>query len=232
VRVILASGRGHREMIECSQTLGLQDFLVSAQGALVQHLADGTVIYERPLQVELAKAVTDDGIHRGLTVFSFARDTIHAHRGEYWPDWFNAAVARGAVVIDTPDNLAAMAPLKVIWAITPDSLDEVARQADAKFATQPLATCITSSYSLEFTAPEANKAAGVRAVAEHYGIPTNQILAFGDGNNDVPMLEWAGLGVAMSQGTPAAHAAANLIAPAGDPETALARAIQQLLAAN
>jgi hydroxymethylpyrimidine pyrophosphatase-like HAD family hydrolase len=60
-------------------------------------------------------------------------------------------------------------------------------------------------------------------------VPASRVLAFGDGNNDAPMLAWAGLGVAMPHGRPAAHKAARRIAPGGDPETALARAIAHVL---
>jgi hydroxymethylpyrimidine pyrophosphatase-like HAD family hydrolase len=54
-------------------------------------------------------------------------------------------------------------------------------------------------------------------------------VAFGDGNNDAAMLAWAGLGVAMPHAAPSALAAADLIAPEGDPETALARAVELVL---
>jgi hydroxymethylpyrimidine pyrophosphatase-like HAD family hydrolase len=43
------------------------------------------------------------------------------------------------------------------------------------------------------------------------------------------MLAWAGMGVAMRHGNPAAIAAAKLISPPGPPETAFARAIDVLL---
>ena len=55
------------------------------------------------------------------------------------------------------------------------------------------------------------------------------MLAFGDGNNDAAMLAWAGLGVAMPHASEAALAAADRVAPAGNPETALARAVEMVL---
>ena len=49
------------------------------------------------------------------------------------------------------------------------------------------------------------------------------------GNNDVALLKWAGLGIAMPHGRAAARAAAKRVAPPGDPETALARAVAALV---
>jgi hydroxymethylpyrimidine pyrophosphatase-like HAD family hydrolase len=66
-------------------------------------------------------------------------------------------------------------------------------------------------------------------VAERLGVPRARVLAFGDGNNDAPMLAWAGLGVAMFHARPAAREAATFVAPAGDPETALARAVRAVI---
>lgn len=51
----------------------------------------------------------------------------------------------------------------------------------------------------------------------------------GDGNNDVEMLNWAGLGVAMSDARPSAKAAAAIVASPGDPKTSLARAAAAVL---
>lgn len=51
--------------------------------------------------------------------------------------------------------------------------------------------------SCECTALGINKASGIRRLAEHWGIAMEETMAFGDGANDIPMLETAGIGVAM-----------------------------------
>ncbi len=91
---------------------------------------------------------------------------------------------------------------------------------------------ITTAHLLEFNAPDATKATGVAAVAAHYGIAQAEVVAFGDSHNDVPMLHWAGLGVAMPHGLAEAREAADLISPDADPECALAAGIDMLLAGH
>lgn len=54
---------------------------------------------------------------------------------------------------------------------------------------------------LEVVNKSINKAVGVKAIADFYHVPIDNILAFGDENNDLEMLEFAGLGVAMLNGT-------------------------------
>lgn len=55
------------------------------------------------------------------------------------------------------------------------------------------------------------KEMGIAAAANHYGISREEVMVFGDGNNDVRMLRWAGLGVAMGNGSPAAKEAAAYV---------------------
>ena len=72
---------------------------------------------------------------------------------------------------------------------------------------------------------EASKAAGLAAIARDGNIPREAVLALGDGYNDVSMLSWAGLGIAMAHGHESARSAARQVSPPGDAGTALARAL-------
>jgi hypothetical protein len=88
---------------------------------------------------------------------------------------------------------------------------------------------VTNDRYLEFTASGAKEATGVASVASVLGIARERVLAFGDGNNDIPLLGWAGPGVAIPHGRLGACRAAGLIGPEGDPESALARAVDSVV---
>lgn len=60
---------------------------------------------------------------------------------------------------------------------------------------------------LEVMHPEADKGVALRALAERVGVPLEQIMAIGDGNNDLPMLQQAGLGILMGNAEPETHRA-------------------------
>ena len=61
------------------------------------------------------------------------------------------------------------------------------------------------------------KEVGIAAVAQRFGWKREEIMVFGDGDNDCRMLSWAGTGVALGNGTPAAKAAADYVtAPIGE----------------
>ena len=69
---------------------------------------------------------------------------------------------------------------------------------------------------LEFSAPGVNKATGVSIVATQYGIERERVLAFGDMPNDMEMLAWAGMGVAMANAEPLVQDAADVVTTSND----------------
>jgi Cof subfamily protein (haloacid dehalogenase superfamily) len=74
--------------------------------------------------------------------------------------------------------------------------------------------------------PQVNKGVALAVVAAHYGIAQRETMAVGDGMNDLPMLEWAGLGVAMGQAYPQVRAAADVVT-AALADDGLAQAIER-----
>lgn len=68
--------------------------------------------------------------------------------------------------------------------------------------------------NMEFTAGGVTKGVGLKKLCQELGIAADEVMAFGDGLNDVEMLEWAGLSFAMANGSDAAKAAAKGAAPA------------------
>ena len=80
---------------------------------------------------------------------------------------------------------------------------------------------------LEFNASAAHKGNALKRFAEHLGLTLDNCAAFGDGLNDLSMIEAAGLGVAMSNAVPEVKAAASRIAPSND-EDGVAVVLEEL----
>ncbi|HEX8910819.1 MAG TPA: Cof-type HAD-IIB family hydrolase [Humisphaera sp.] len=229
-RVVLASGRRHGNMLRYAKELGLDDFVISAQGAMVKHSVTGQSIHDAPLDRRLADELIELGIRTGLglVIFTPAGAFSSAPAKNAWTEKLHRDTGGDLVYVDRLPPGAADVVEKVLWCEDPARLAGMFATMSAQFAGRADVT-ITDPHLLEFTNPAATKAAGLAAVAEHYGVHRKETLAFGDGSNDVPMLGWAGLGVAMSHAKADAKAAADRVAPPGDAETSLARAIEAVL---
>ena len=227
-RIILATGRRHANALSNARLLGLDDFVVSTQGARAEHASTGEVIHTATLESADAKALIIEGRERGFTILLWLRDEIVAEGAARWIEHYYEQTHDDPVTLADPLDYLDQAVEKVVW--LQETLEVHAAQVEtAARAAGRFNAIMTTNHSLEFTAPRANKDDGVAAVARYYGIPREAVLAFGDGNNDASMLAWAGLGIAMPHGRSAAHAAADLIAPEGDHRSALARGIGEVI---
>jgi hydroxymethylpyrimidine pyrophosphatase-like HAD family hydrolase len=83
--------------------------------------------------------------------------------------------------------------------------------------------CRTWDHYLEFLDPRANKGSGLESLAAACGITWPEIAAFGDAANDIPMLEKAGLGIAMANAPDEVKRAAKRVSPWTNNEDGVAK---------
>jgi len=208
--------------------------VISAGGAVVKDSDTGAVQFMHAMPSADVAEVTRDGRARGFALQHYRPAGIHV---ETQTRWIAYDQTRNSEPHRRVDDLLAAGErdglptdvVKMIWLGDPDAISAAVDEAHACYDGQLTVTRTDPPY-LEFFAPNINKATALAEVAAGLGVTRAQVVAFGDGNNDVPMLAWAGVGVAMPHAHVAARAAANQVAPDGDPETALARAVAMVLA--
>jgi len=79
--------------------------------------------------------------------------------------------------------------------------DEITERVAAAVGDLALVTSAGAPFA-ELSAPGVHKAAALERLCADHGIRADEVLAFGDGPNDLPMLQWAGRGVAMANAHP------------------------------
>lgn len=228
VRVVLASGRRHEQMLPFHRQLGLDTPLISCQGALVRAAGSGRDLYRRFLPGGLASQIVEEAAAEDGSLLYFTPAGVYISRRTAHTDLFQTRSRQPLTECWDLRRFAGSSPEKIIWVDSPARTAARLPWAFSRYG-GGMEVTVTSREYLVFTALGANKAAALQTVAAHYGIDSSAVVAFGDGNNDVPMFQWAGLGVAMSAATPQAKAAAALVAPGGDPRSSLARAIARVL---
>ncbi len=229
-RFVVASGRRHQNSIRYYRELGLDGLMISCAGALVKDPDSGQTVREVLLAAELAAALVSRGQTSGYTVVYYHRDHLYIGERNHWTALYESRVGEKAELFPGGLNdLKGEAALKIVWYGEPDALKPERQRLELEYR-GTLQIISTDAENLEFSAPAANKAEALAAVAAYYDVPQAGTLAFGDGENDAPMLGWAGLGVAMDGGNELAKEAAKLVGPKGAAEESFARAVEAVFA--
>jgi Cof subfamily protein (haloacid dehalogenase superfamily) len=119
-------------------------------------------------------------------------------------------------------------PTKLVVVGDPEALDELGAQLRDWFR-ERLFIAKSLPYFLEFANPTVSKGSGLAFVAERLGFTPAETVAFGDGENDIELLDWAGYGVAVANAHAEILARADLVCPSAQDE-GVAQVIEALLA--
>jgi Cof subfamily protein (haloacid dehalogenase superfamily) len=232
VRVILASGRRHQNSIRFQRQLGLKGPIIACQGGLIRDGETGKVIEAHFMNDALAAEIVEAGYPLGVHVLYYHFDRLYVGptRDQYL-DLYERRVGEIPEVVPDLRVLHGHQALKIVWYGAPDVLKAERAGVTERFRGQ-VDVLSTEKENLEFMPPCISKASALAKVATAFGLTAAEVIAFGDGENDVSMLQWAGLGVAMNHGNDAAKAAAKLVSPEGPPETDFARAVSAVVAQN
>jgi Cof subfamily protein (haloacid dehalogenase superfamily) len=229
VRVVLASGRRHENMTRFHRALELDTVLVSCQGALVREGNSDRIVHRQSLDPVHAAELVAEAARENATLAYYHSDGVYVARRNEFTDIYQSRGGEPLLECGDLNRLAGESPFKIIWIDHPPQT-QLRYQTGLSRYRGRFELVITCPEYVEFNACGVHKAAGLATVAAHYGISREEVVAFGDGDNDVSMLEWAGFSVAMTVCTPAARRAARAVSPEGPSPSSLARAVDLVLA--
>jgi Cof subfamily protein (haloacid dehalogenase superfamily) len=211
IGVTLATGRSPVSTRPFAQALNICLPLICYQGGLIAE-CDGRVLHRAALDRALAAQAIALAQARGwhVTLYqdgafyvSELRHPLSFYEGLLNPQVHQVADLR-ALLDHDPDKLIIIAQ---------GDGDDILAGLRERFDGQ-MAIVRSHELFIEANPLGVDKGHGLAWVANYLGVPQSQVMAVGDQDNDVPMLAWAGLGVAMGSGSPACKAAAGWIAPA------------------
>jgi len=127
---------------------------------------------------------------------------------------------------DTLEWLSAP-PTKLVAVGDPEALDGVELRMKETFR-ERLYISKSLPYFLEFAQAGVTKGAGLDFLSEHMGFTREQTVAFGDGENDVELVEWPVYGIAVENAHPRVKGVARWICPPAADE-GVAQVIEALL---
>ena len=211
--VTIATGRGFAPTARFAKELGVNAPIICYQGALIQDYRDGRAVHSATIPLNVA---------RDLIVFSQARQLnfqVYTQDDRAYVDQMDPVAVSIAELSGIPvtavEDLAGwlnQPPIKFLFLEQEDAVPELVRDMQAQFDGH-LQVVRSWDRLIEATGPDASKGDALARLAAHLGASQSGTMAVGDQDNDVSMIAWAGLGVAMGNASPEAKAVADVIAP-------------------
>ncbi len=212
-KVAIATGRPPRTSIPFVRELGLTTPLINFNGALVHGHGVVDVNLHTPIDHEVAMAALDVCYGIGIrNLMAEVRDEFYLHTDACVVDPLMDVGDRAPIAIGDVRTLIAS---QVTSFVINPLLDRAAELAEA-LRTQFHDTLTVRAWggahqTIEVMSNRASKASGLMQVADILGYDAAQIIAFGDELNDVEMLLYAGIGVAMGNARDAVKSVADFV---------------------
>ncbi len=239
-KLVLCTGRPLTSAKQLAQKYGFDKpgfFLVSFNGGLIYDYATEKAILTRYIPVDEVKFIMDAAHRYGMHAHTYSGDlVVSEYETEQLKTYCRLMKMDYVVVKDIREyygefiNVVVKPPIKVNI-ITPfDHSSLVDFRAEMRKTTAgKLFDVFSKPEMLEFSHMQSNKGDAVRFMAEYYKVPLEDTIAVGDEENDCPMIEAAGVGVAVANASPVAKDIADYVTANDNNHSAIAEVIEKFV---
>ncbi|MBU2602328.1 MAG: Cof-type HAD-IIB family hydrolase [Actinobacteria bacterium] len=213
---VLASARPPRSMRAYHSALGLTTPVIAGNGALLWDLGTSIPLSRESLDLRLAREAVELGRALGAIPNIESDDEWFAERvtDRVIRNLSTYGVEPPHRVGPLDDILDGDDPVDKVFLDLRDLPQQARAEArDTILTALDERTNISESVDglVDIVARRASKAVMAQRFARSRGLSADQVLAIGDHDNDIDLLSWAGVGVAMGNATPGAKAVADLV---------------------
>ncbi len=197
--VAIATGRPYRASVRYYNELALDTPIVNFNGAFVHHPLDSTFgTYHSPMELETAKSIISSCNEINVkNMMAEVLDDVYLHQHDELimqnMIMANSSIYTGEIhtnLKDDPTSLLIHPHEEQLSNLRTMLKEHHAEMIEHRVWAAPLNV-------IEIVRAGLNKAVGLKRLAEHLNVPQERIIAFGDEDNDLEMIEYAGTGVAM-----------------------------------
>ncbi|SDI01220.1 hypothetical protein SAMN05192534_11839 [Alteribacillus persepolensis] len=217
-QIAIATGRPYRASKMYYQQLGLDTPIVNFNGAYVHHPGDSSFdVHHTPLDLETAKTIieTCQAFDVQNIMAEVLDDVFLDNYDETFIDLLSLSVkpaAHGGL-----QHVLQTAPTSLLVYPSLHNAKALRDLISGRHATAVEQRSWGAPYHLiEIIKTGNNKAAGLQKTAAYCGVTMDDIIAFGDEDNDLEMLKQAGIGVAMDNASNEAKQAADEVTAANE----------------
>ena len=212
VPFLICTGRMFRSARRVAAQLGLRRGpIVCYQGAMVADLGTGARLLHRPMEGDVAAAVVRRLRDLGRHLNAYIDDQLYVEQLDEWARQYAEYAEVGIELVDDlAAEVAARPPTKFVVLSEPEDVDVLLPRLQEEWGDRLYVARSQPSY-IELAAPGVSKSGALQWLCDREGLRRSRTVACGDAQNDIDMLRWAGLGVAVAEAAPDVLAAADLV---------------------
>ena len=228
VAVVLASARPPRSVMPFYDQLGLDTPMINYNGALVWDPVARRVVMHLPIPLKTAKDVVRLA-RRLLPEVAVSAEILD----RWYTDRLDERYFTETALLFKPDRIAPIGEwlvepvTKLLLLAPPAQLAKVQAAVTESFRHQ-VSMVRTEEHLLQIMHATVSKAQALRCIAGELAVTREHVMAIGDNANDVGMIQWAAIGVAVGNATPEVKAVAKVITEAND-EDGVAKVVRRYI---
>lgn len=227
VKTTIATGRMPISARPYAEQLGLDVPVITYNGAMIQQVLSGEILFRRVIPSALAAEIVQDVAQRGFYVQVYLQNRVIASQLN----------KRSQQYARTASVRIEEADLSILLSQEPEGVEKILLIAEENELNQ-LTPLLAQRYGemvhltkskpifLEMTDSKVNKGVALAALAKKFGVAQKDVMAIGDSFNDLEMIKYAGLGVAMGNARKEIKEQANIVTSTNE-EDGVAEAIER-----
>ena len=227
VIITLATGRMYASAKPFAEELALEVPLITYNGALVKNAVTEEVYLHNPVPYEVALRIVKLAEAGDFHVNLYLHDKLYVKEINDYTRLYMSISQMPAYPVGVLSQFFTEAPTKILVIGEAADLSELAKMIKEEVGDEAEVTKSHPNF-LEVMSYKSNKGRALAELAAKWGITSAEVMAFGDNYNDLPMLKYAGLGVAMGNAPAEVRELADLVADTNDRE-GLAQVIERLV---
>ena len=197
---VLSTGRPYQGVTKIVEKLGLENMpYILYNGAMV--MAGGKVIDSTTIDPAVSAEVVDEGHRRNSTMICWSKNKLYSEFIDEKIIFYKSISGVEPVVVRSLADVAERGITKFVWCDGIEATERNYAGLKERFSGR-LNVAPSRVDFLEFFDISCSKAAAMQTVCNELGLTAKDCVSIGDGFNDLPMLEFAGLGVAMANAAP------------------------------
>jgi Cof subfamily protein (haloacid dehalogenase superfamily) len=196
VYVVLASGRPTSAMIAYANELQCDvnnSYMISFNGSTIIDLKEDKVLFEHSLTKDQIHSIYDFSKENNTHIITYLDGKIISERNSEYIDVESTITGLELVIVPSFKDAVTTSAVKCLLLEEPSYLKTV--EPLLKAAMPDLSVCMSKPFFLEAAPFGVNKGAAVKIIAEKLNIHQSEIIAVGNAENDLSMVQYAGLGV-------------------------------------